>query len=63
MGMVNTTNGEMDEALLEKREGETDNAKETAHWTEYWSAGELVHRSVHVTLKPQAAAHSAIERF
>jgi hypothetical protein len=51
MALVTTTKGEMDEALLEKREGSVDNANETAAWVEYWLNGELVHRSVHVTLK------------
>jgi hypothetical protein len=41
----------MDDSLLEKREGDIDNDNETTTWTEYWLEGELVHRSVHVTLK------------
>ena len=49
--MVNTTKGEMDEALLEKREGTIDNDVEQTTWVEYWLDGELVHRSAHVTLK------------
>jgi cation transport regulator ChaC len=49
--MINTTRGEMDEALLEKREGSIDNDNEVTTWVEYWLDGELVHRSVHVTLK------------
>jgi hypothetical protein len=49
--MVNTTKGEMDESLLEKREGATDTDSESVTWIEYWLSGELVHRSVHVTLK------------
>lgn len=51
MAIVTTTKGDMDEALLEKREGSVDNDNETAAWVEYWLDGELVHRSVHVTLK------------
>lgn len=49
--IVNTTKGEMDDSLLEKREGTIDNENETILWTEYWLEGELVHRSVHMTLK------------
>jgi len=51
MALVNTTKGEMDESLLEKREGSVDNDNEVTTWVEYWLEGELVHRSVHVTLK------------
>lgn len=51
MAIVTTTLGEMDESLLEKKEGSVDNDNEFTTWTEYWHKGELVHRSVHVTLK------------
>jgi hypothetical protein len=49
--LVNTTKGEMDVSLLEKREGSIDTDNETTNWVEYWLTGELVHRSVHMTLK------------
>ena len=49
--MVTTTKGEMDESLLEKRTGVDENDNEKAEWIEYWHEGELVHRSVHMTLK------------
>lgn len=49
--LVTTTKGEMDESLLEKREGTVDNENELTTWVEYWLEGELVHRSAHVTLK------------
>ena len=49
--IVTTTKGDMDDSLLEHRSGEVDNDNEATTWTEYWLAGELVHRSVHVTLK------------
>ena len=49
--MVTTTKGEMDESLLEKREGSIDNDTETTSWVEYWYEGELVHRSVNMVLK------------
>ena len=56
MALVTTTKGDMDEALLEKREGSLDNDNETTTWIEYWHEGELVHRSVHVTLKKNVLA-------
>ena len=49
--MITTTKGDMDESLLEKREGSLDNDNETTTWVEYWLDGELVHRSAHVALK------------
>jgi hypothetical protein len=49
--LVTTTKGEMDDSLLEKREGSVDNENELTTWVEYWFEGELVHRSAHVTLK------------
>ena len=49
--MITTTKGEMDESLLEKREGSLDNDTETTSWVEYWLVGEMVHRSVHMVLK------------
>jgi len=49
--LITTTKGEMDESLLEKREGTVDNETELTTWVEYWLDGELVHRSAHVTLK------------
>ena len=49
--MVTTTKGEMDESLLEKREGSIDTYTETTSWVEYWHEGELVHRSVNMVLK------------
>ena len=49
--IVTTTKGEMDDSLLEKREGSIDTNTETTSWIEYWLEGELVHRSVHMALK------------
>ena len=49
--IVTTTKGDMDDSLLEHRTGTVDNDNEFTTWTEYWLDGELVHRSVHVTLK------------
>jgi hypothetical protein len=41
----------MDEALLEKKTGIVDNENEHTEWVEYWLKGELIHRSVNMTLK------------
>jgi len=49
--IVNTTKGEMDDSLLERRSGTVDDENELTTWVEYWLDGELVHRSAHVTLK------------
>jgi hypothetical protein len=49
--IVTTTKGDMDDSLLEKREGSVENDTETTSWVEYWLAGEMVHRSVHMALK------------
>ncbi len=51
MNMITTTKGDMDESLLEKREGSVDNDNESTNWVEYWLEGELVHRSVNMVLK------------
>lgn len=56
MALINTTKGEMDTSLLEKREGVVDNDNEHTKWVEYWLDGELVHRSVHVHLKHNVLA-------
>ena len=58
--IVTTTKGDMDTSLLEHRSGEVDNDNEFTTWTEYWLDGELVHRSVHVTLKKPAVTCEAI---
>jgi len=49
--LVTTTKGEMDDSLLEKKEGSIDNENEYTTWVEYYLDDELVHRSAHVTLK------------
>jgi len=49
--LITTTYGEMEESLLEKKTGEIDNEDEHTTWVEYYLKDELVHRSVHVTLK------------
>ena len=59
--MITTTKGDMDESLLEKKEGVVDNENEYTTWVEYWLEGELVHRSAHVSLKqaPTIVAEAA----
>lgn len=59
MAMITTTKGEMDESLLEKKEGFVNNDNEYTTWVEYWLEEELVHRSVHVALKKNVS--SAVE--
>ena len=49
--LVTTTKGLMDETLLRKVEGGFEDENENTCWTEYYDGDELVHRSVHVTLK------------
>ncbi len=64
MPLVTTIHGEMDEALLERRDGSLENDHELTTWVEYWLKGELVHRSAHVQLKePAPFAASALEGF
>jgi hypothetical protein len=61
--LVNTTHGEMDENLLEKKEGGFEDDNEKTTWVEYWLDGSLVHRSAHVTLKETSAAKGETEGF
>ena len=61
--IVTTTKGEMDDSLLDKREGSIDTSNESTNWVEYWHEGELVHRSVHVHLKESPALFGELEKF
>jgi hypothetical protein len=54
--LITTIKGDMDDSLLEKKEGSVDNENELTRWVEYWLDGELVHRSVHVHLKKNVLA-------
>lgn len=49
--MVTTIYGDMDEADLRRVDGALDNDHECTTWVEYYKGDELVHRSVHVSLK------------
>jgi hypothetical protein len=61
--LVTTTKGDMDDSLLEKREGTVDNDNELTTWVEYWLDGELVHRSAHVQLKKTVTLTSSVASF
>lgn len=61
--LVTTTKGDMDDSLLEKREGIVDNDNETTSWIEYWLNKEIVHRSVHVQLKKTVTLTSSVASF
>lgn len=63
MTTINTTKGEMDTSLLEKRTGEIDDENEFTQWIEYWLDKELVHRSVHVQLKKNVVMDSVAASF
>lgn len=51
MAEILTTHGMMDESLLVRTDGLVDNDHERTTWVEYRLGDEIVHRSVHVTLK------------
>ena len=61
--LVNTIHGEMDDSLLEKKEGGFENDNEKTTWVEYWLDNELVHRSAHVTLKAPPEVVGEIQEF
>lgn len=61
--MINTIRGEMDEKLLTKRTGTIDNDNEKTSWVEYWLNDELMHRSVHVSLKQPIISTTDIGKF
>lgn len=61
--IVTTTRGDMDDSLLEKKEGAIDNDNEYTTWTEYYFNGELVHRSVHVRLKKNVTIEGVAAKF
>jgi hypothetical protein len=61
--LITTTKGEMDDSLLEKKEGIIDTNTETTNWVEYWLAGELVHRSVNMVLKRSVFAQGETQQI
>ena len=56
--VITTTHGDMDDSLLERKDGSLDNDDEYTTWTEYYLGSELVHRSVHVRVKRAPSAGS-----
>ena len=63
MALVTTIYGEMDESLLEKKEGSFEDDNELTTWVEYWKDAELVHRSAHVTLKKMPPIGGELQNF
>lgn len=61
--MVRTIYGDMDEALLIRKEFFVDNDNEYTTAVEYWLKDELVHRSAHVRLKKGLGIESALGRI
>jgi len=61
--IVTTTQGEMDDSLLNKKEGSVDNDNENTTWVEYYLDGVLVHRSAHVSLKRPLVSISEVGGF
>jgi len=61
--LITTTKGEMDDSLLEKKEGIIDTENETTRWVEYWLASELVHRSVNMVLKRSVFAQGETQQI
>ena len=51
MALIPTTHGDLEADTLRKVEGVVDTDRELTTWVEYYRGDELVHRSVHVTLK------------
>jgi len=58
--LVTTIHGDLDDSLLNKREGSIDNDHEYTTWVEYWLKDELVHRSAHITLKTSPSLFSEV---
>jgi hypothetical protein len=61
--IVTATKGDMDDSLLNKKEGTIDNDNENTTWVEYYLNGELVHRSAHVSLKKPLVSISEVGGF
>ena len=61
--MIETLIGLIDEDLLEQKEGSLDNENEYTTWKEWWMAGQLVKRDVHVTIKQGTVAGAIAGSF
>lgn len=57
---ITTTHGDMDPDTLRKTSGADETDAQLTEWVEYHLGDELVHRSVHVTLKQWPEGMSAI---
>jgi hypothetical protein len=51
MAIIQTTHGDLDEALLTRREGQDEDDNACATWVEYRLGEEIVRRDVHITMK------------
>jgi hypothetical protein len=58
--LIHTSEGEIDEKLLEYREGGFEDDNETTTWQEYWLQGRLVRRDAQVKLKKWPAGMAEI---
>lgn len=63
MAIINTTIGDMDDALLEKREGIIDNDNEYTTWIQYWFEGKVVYRSLQTQFKKTVVFTNGIASF
>ncbi len=54
---------EVDEEILEKRVGESEDDQAKYRWVEYYLNGEQVHRSAWVDLKLPVISESAVNGF
>lgn len=63
MAIITTTEGDMDDSLLERRDGVYEDDNELTRWVEYWHEGKLVHRSAHVQLKTNVLAEGVAASF
>ena len=65
MAIIHTTKGDLEETTLVKSEGTIDNDNELTTWVEYRlpDSDEIIHRSVHVTLKKNVTLNSEMGGF
>lgn len=61
--MITTIDGDMDEALLEKRTGTDEDDRARADWVEYWQGERLMHRSVSIAIKKGLEFNCETGRF
>lgn len=61
--MINTIYGEMDDSVLQRVDQRAETDSEIVEAVEYWFHNELVHRSVHLTLKRNISANGEATAF